>query len=401
MSAVIRIPEKSGKDILLTFKYLKAESVAKLEAGPELVLEVSGEKVDSATAIIKYIAAKTKPELLGADKLEQAQIDEWLSLCNVSLRGGSKKEVVSIVDKKLNDHLNSKTYLVGNHLTVADIVVFASIHAYTKNMKSANCPNVLRWFDLVQNNVVKANELTEDFPVFEINLDDVAAAAAAGPAKKGEKPAPKVQEKAAPKVQEKLTGEAKPKKEKKKAEKKPAPAPVESEQPVVSRLDIRVGFIKNCKKHDGADTLYVEEIDLGEEEPRTVVSGLVKWYPIEEMQNRWVLCLANLKPANMRGVKSQAMVLCASPADGSKVELLAPVDTSKVKPGDRIYFEGEEGEAEKSLNPKKKYWETVQPQLNTKDDLLAYFGEKPFLIKTASGESIKVKAATVQGGGIR
>jgi aminoacyl tRNA synthase complex-interacting multifunctional protein 1 len=119
------------------------------------------------------------------------------------------------------------------------------------------------------------------------------------------------------------------------------------------------------------------------------------------MQNRWVLCLANLKPANMRGVKSQAMVLCASPADGSKVELLAPIDTSKVKPGDRIYFEGQEGEPEKSLNPKKKYWETVQPQLNTKDDLLAYYGEKPFLIKTASGESIKVKAATVQGGGIR
>jgi aminoacyl tRNA synthase complex-interacting multifunctional protein 1 len=48
-------------------------------------------------------------------------------------------------------------------------------------MKAANCPNVLRWFDLVQNNVVKANELTNDFPIFEINLDDVAAAAAAVP----------------------------------------------------------------------------------------------------------------------------------------------------------------------------------------------------------------------------
>lgn len=45
----------------------------------------------------------------------------------------------------------------------------------------------------------------------------------------------------------------------------------------------------------------------------------------------------------MRGVKSQGMVLCASPADGTKVELLAPVDLTKVKPGDRIYFEGMEG----------------------------------------------------------
>jgi aminoacyl tRNA synthase complex-interacting multifunctional protein 1 len=123
--------------------------------------------------------------------------------------------------------------------------------------------------------------------------------------------------------------------------------------------------------------------------------------PIEEMQNRWVICLANLKPAAMRGIKSHAMVLCATAPDGSKVELLVPTDTSNVKPGDRVYIEGQEGEPEKTLNPKKKYWETVQPDLKTGDDLLAYFGEKPFLIKTASGEPVHCKVATVQGGGIK
>jgi aminoacyl tRNA synthase complex-interacting multifunctional protein 1 len=40
-------------------------------------------------------------------------------------------------------------------------------------LKVTTCPNVLRWFDLVQNVVVKNNGLTEDFPLFEINLDDV------------------------------------------------------------------------------------------------------------------------------------------------------------------------------------------------------------------------------------
>lgn len=168
-------------------------------------------------------------------------------------------------------------------------------------------------------------------------------------------------------------------------------------------MDIRVGYIRSCKKHEGADSLYVEEIDLGdgEGEYRTIVSGLVKWYPLEEMQNRWVICLANLKPASMRGIKSQGMVLCASAPDGSKVELLSPVDTSKVKPGDRVYFEGLEGEPEKVLNPKKKYWETVQPDFKTNDDKLAYFQDKPFLIKTASGEPVKCQVATVQGGGIK
>ena len=72
---------------------------------------------------------------------------------------------------------------------------------------------------------------------------------------------------------------------------------------------------------------------------RTVVSGLVKHVPLEQMQQRWCVCLANLKPASMRGAKSEAMGLYATGADG-KVELLTPVDVDKVKPGDRVYAEG-------------------------------------------------------------
>lgn len=52
----------------------------------------------------------------------------------------------------------------------------------------------------------------------------------------------------------------------------------------VSRLDIRVGLIKKVQKHPDADSLYVEEIDVGEESARIVVSGLVKYIPLEEMQ---------------------------------------------------------------------------------------------------------------------
>jgi hypothetical protein len=52
----------------------------------------------------------------------------------------------------------------------------------------------------------------------------------------------------------------------------------------VAKLDIRVGLIRKAEKHPDADSLYVEEIDVGEEAPRTVVSGLVKYIPLEEMQ---------------------------------------------------------------------------------------------------------------------
>lgn len=78
------------------------------------------------------------------------------------------------------------------------------------------------------------------------------------------------------------------------------------------RLDIRVGRVVEVSKHPDADTLYVERIDVGEAEPRTVVSGLAKFVPIEEMLNRSVVVLCNLKPAKMRGVESKGMVLCTS-----------------------------------------------------------------------------------------
>lgn len=52
----------------------------------------------------------------------------------------------------------------------------------------------------------------------------------------------------------------------------------------ITRLDIRVGLITKAQKHPDADSLYVEEIDVGESQPRTVVSGLVKYIPLEEMQ---------------------------------------------------------------------------------------------------------------------
>merc|ERR1712223_1508557 len=71
--------------------------------------------------------------------------------------------------------------------------------------------------------------------------------------------------------------------------------PAKKEEEIVpSRLDIRIGKIVEVKKHPEAEALYVETIDLGESEPRTIVSGLVNFVPIEDMQDRMVVVLCNL-----------------------------------------------------------------------------------------------------------
>nr|XP_016478698.1 PREDICTED: probable methionine--tRNA ligase [Nicotiana tabacum] len=172
-----------------------------------------------------------------------------------------------------------------------------------------------------------------------------------------------------------------------------APATDEGEISI-SRLDIRVGLITKAQKHPNADSLYVEEIDVGEALPRTVVSGLVNYIPLEEMQNRKVCILCNLKPVSMRGIKSQAMVLAASNSDHTKVELVEPPKDAAI--GERITFPGFDGEPDDVLNNKKKIWETVQLDLHTNKELVACYKDLPFT--TSSGIC---KVASISEGSIR
>ncbi|KAK9082618.1 hypothetical protein Scep_029089 [Stephania cephalantha] len=167
-----------------------------------------------------------------------------------------------------------------------------------------------------------------------------------------------------------------------------------TEEVTITRLDIRVGLIKKVQKHPDADSLYVEEIDVGEESTRTVVSGLVKYISLEEMQNRKVCVLCNLKPATMRGIKSQAMVLAASNDDHTKVELVDPPESAVV--GERVTFPGFQGEPDDVLNPKKKVWETLQVDLCTDTELVARFKDLPFT--TSAGVC---KVSSISSGTIR
>lgn len=181
--------------------------------------------------------------------------------------------------------------------------------------------------------------------------------------------------------------------EKKEKKQQSAAASADSKPVDVSRLDLRIGCIVTAKKHPDADSLYVEEVDVGEAAPRTVVSGLVNHVPLEQMQNRMVVLLCNLKPAKMRGVLSQAMVMCASSPE--KVEILAPPNGSV--PGDRITFDAFPGEPDKELNPKKKIWEQIQPDLHTNDECVAMYKGAPFEVK---GKGV-CRAQTMANSGIK
>lgn len=183
----------------------------------------------------------------------------------------------------------------------------------------------------------------------------------------------------------------KPKKEKKE-DTKPATSDGGGNDVHVGRLDMRVGLIKTATRHPDADSLYVEEVDVGEEKCRTVISGLVKFIPEEDMQNRKAIIMCNLKPSKMRGIMSEAMVMCASTPE--KVEILSPPEDSK--PGDLVFVEGFERNPDAQLNPKKKIFEACAPDLKVNDEKIATYRGIPWSVngkpcKSQSLTNVQVK----------
>ncbi|KAF3833659.1 hypothetical protein F7725_024863 [Dissostichus mawsoni] len=151
-----------------------------------------------------------------------------------------------------------------------------------------------------------------------------------------------------------------------------------------SRVDIRVGRIISVEKHPDADSLYLEKIDGGggAEDGGERLGG-------EELQDRLVLVLCNLKPQKMRGIESQAMLLCASiEGEPRRVEPLDPPEGSS--PGDRVFVEGyETGKPDERLNPKKK------ADLKISDECVAQWKDNQLMTKLG-----QITCKTLKGGNI-
>jgi aminoacyl tRNA synthase complex-interacting multifunctional protein 1 len=132
-----------------------------------------------------------------------------------------------------------------------------------------------------------------------------------------------------------------------------------------SILDMRVGRVLSVRKHEKADKLLIEEIDVGEEQPRTICSGLVGKIAIEDIMGKDVLVMCNLKPSNMVGVPSNGMVVASTNKETGEVELVKiPENTYKV--GERISVEGFEGNPATPTQMSKKLGK-VLPLLSTND----------------------------------
>lgn len=85
-----------------------------------------------------------------------------------------------------------------------------------------------------------------------------------------------------------------------------------------AKIDMRSATVLECEKIEGTTKLLKLQLDLGGER-RQVVSGLAEYYKPEDLLGKQVIIVANLKPAKIRGVESNGMVLTVSNGKSLKI----------------------------------------------------------------------------------
>lgn len=166
--------------------------------------------------------------------------------------------------------------------------------------------------------------------------------------------------------------------------------------PDICKLEFKVGRITKVWEHEAADKLYCEEIDCGESGgPREIASGLRGHYSLDEMLNKRVLVVSNLKPKKLVGFKSHGMVLCAAAtqADGSeRVEFVEPPEDAPL--GEIVTFEGLPPPAPVSgaQVDKKKIFQACADGMRTNDEGVGTWNDHVFM--TSAGPC---KAKTCKG----
>jgi methionyl-tRNA synthetase len=93
-------------------------------------------------------------------------------------------------------------------------------------------------------------------------------------------------------------------------------------------VQLKVGKVLAAEKVEKADKLLKLSVDVGEGAPRTIVAGIALAYAPEQLINKNVVVVANLKPRALRGIESKGMLLAAGGEEN-----LVLVDPGSQPPG--------------------------------------------------------------------
>ena len=87
------------------------------------------------------------------------------------------------------------------------------------------------------------------------------------------------------------------------------------------KMELKAARIEAVEDIEGKDKLYLIKIDVGSEK-KQIVAGVKGFYSKQELEGKTIAVVNNLEPANIAGIKSEAMLLAAVQDAGKKITVL-------------------------------------------------------------------------------
>lgn len=78
---------------------------------------------------------------------------------------------------------------------------------------------------------------------------------------------------------------------------------------VFSKVELKVGTVVEVAEVEGSEKLIKLTVDAGEENPRTILTGMRTWYRPSFFKSKQIVFVANLEPRKMMGLESQGMIV--------------------------------------------------------------------------------------------
>jgi methionyl-tRNA synthetase len=150
-------------------------------------------------------------------------------------------------------------------------------------------------------------------------------------------------------------------------------------------IDLEVAQIIEIKKHPEADKLYIEKLKTANGE-KTIVSGLVDYYSEEELLNKKIIWVKNLKPAKLKGILSEGMLLAAEDEEGN-VEV---INCEEFEIGDKIIIQNLKQDYKKEIDFKE--FQKIKFKIKNKN---LFINEKQLFIGEIPVKTVKIENGKV------
>ena len=148
-------------------------------------LETPQGNISESISIETFLANKFRSDLLGSNILERAKVNQWIEFGSCEIQKCLQeiiypifnwkelnKEMADNANKKLNQNVkilekqlkHGKKYILGDKITLADIVLFRYLRYFmmlhfSENLKSSLLPKVTKWFE----NIIQSPEVIEAY----------------------------------------------------------------------------------------------------------------------------------------------------------------------------------------------------------------------------------------------